>query len=130
MDEEFLTLTQYKSEDVNPASRWMNDTDTGMPDAMTMIEVESKAKAKTRSMRLNEKSSLLHKHVTDGPSEKIFNGVVESGFQQLVKYQHEKAHQSERPTTGLASVPATDKRAENVRLKPAFSPEKSKRRRV
>ena len=102
-----------------------------MPNAMPMIEVTAKAKAKTLSMRLNKKSTLLHKHVTDGPSEAIFNGVIKSGLEQLVKYQHEKIHHlSERRTVGLASVPATDKRAENIRLVPASSPGRSKRRRV
>ena len=131
MDEEFFTSTLYQSEDINPVSRWMTGDGTPMPNAMPMIEVAAKAKAKTLSMRLNEKSALLHKHMTDGPSEAIFNEVIKSGMEQLVKYQHEKVrHSSERRTVGLASVPATDKRAEYVRLAPACSPGISKKRRI
>ena len=131
MDEEFFTSTLEQSEDINPLSRWLMGDGTPLSNPMPMIEVAAKSKAKTLSMRLNEKSALLHKYVTDGPSETIFNEVIKSGMERLVKYQHEKGHQSaERRTVGLASVPATDKRAENVRLAPACSPGKSKKRRV
>ena len=135
-DVSFFTETLTKSQDVNPisASLVSGNAATATLAAMAVDEVEKMNKKTTRSARLYEKSRMLHKQVTDGPSEAIFNRIVKEGHEELVRYQQEKAEKSKGHTRrnpgDVATLPQTNQRSVARRLAPACSPSKHKRRQL
>ena len=113
-DVSFFTETLINSQDVNPISTSLvsGDAATVTRAAMSLDEVSKINKKTTRSARLYEKSRMLHKQVTDGPSEVIFNRIVKEGHEELVRYQQEKANKKDghpkKNPGDVATLPQTD----------------------
>jgi len=122
--ESFFAPTLEQSQDMNP-HRESNTVILSPSITSKIARSAKKQEMQSRHARLYEDIKLPMNLVDDDPSESIFRAGATRMFQELLTYQNEKQSSRSNASKGegnVVSLPGTDRRAQNNRMKPMSSP--------